>query len=250
MVTAGHRRPAATSRPRYAIAALLNAAVVILFVALAARRLQPHRRILTRANLLSLSRAWGAGLLAGTAATPPLGRGTAWLALLWGGPSDWLDGPVARLDGATALGAILDIEADSWLTLWAAVAAWRLGALPSWSVLSPLLRYLIPVVQTQLKGHRPVDRPWQRTAAGLQMLVLALALVPMSPLNRIGRSLAPLGGLAQTAAMLQTMGDLARAAASSSSGHVIEAGSRRSAGPGDTCAYRFRGGAWNLSSRK
>lgn len=217
---AGHGRPAATSRARYAIAALLNGAVVTLFVALAARRLQPHQRILTGANLLSLSRAWGAGLLAGTAATPPLGRGTAWLALLWGGPSDWLDGPLARLDGATALGAILDIEADSWLTLWAAVAAWRLGALPSWSVLPPLLRYLIPGVQTQWKCHPPVDRPWQRTAAGLQTLALALALVPMCPLNRIGRSLAPLSGLAQTAAMLQTMGDLVRAAASSSSGRL------------------------------
>ncbi len=103
---AGHGRPAATSRPRYAIAAFLNGAVVTLFVALAARRLQPRQRILTGAKLLSLSRAWGAGLLAGTAATPPLGRGTAWLALLWGGPSDWLDGRLARRDGATALGAI------------------------------------------------------------------------------------------------------------------------------------------------
>jgi phosphatidylglycerophosphate synthase len=233
---AGHGRPAATSKARYAIAALLNCAVVSLFVALAARRLQPHRRILTGANLLSLSRAWGAGLLAGTAATPPLGRGTAWLALLWGGPSDWLDGPLARLDGATALGAILDIEADSWLTLWAAVAAWRLGALPSWSVLSPLLRYLIPGVQAQLKGHRPVDRPWQRTAAGLQTLVLALALVPMCPLNRIGRALAPLGGLAQTAAMLQTIGDLVHAAASSSSGQPI----RSRFSPTFTC----ENGAW------
>ncbi len=115
----------------------------------------------------------------------------------------------------------LDIEADSWLTLWAAVAAWRLGALPSWSLLSPLLRYLIPGVQAQWKCHRPVDRPWQRTAAGLQTLALALALVPMCPLNRIGRSLAPLGSLAQTAAMLQTMGDLVRAAASSPSGQPL-----------------------------
>src|SRR6266571_1406133 len=59
------------------------------------------------------------------------------------------------------------------------------------------------------------------TAAGLQTLVLALALVPMCPLNRIGRALAPLGSLAPTAAMLQTIGDRVHAAASSSSGQLI-----------------------------
>src|SRR5712691_2328964 len=40
----------------------------------------------------------------------------------------------------------------------------------------------------------------------------------MWPQNRIGRALAPLGGLAQTAAMLPTIGDRVHTAAGSSSG--------------------------------
>src|SRR2546430_7431943 len=43
---------------------------------------------LDRANLLTLSRAGSAGLLAGTTAAPRVGSRIAWMALLWGGPSD------------------------------------------------------------------------------------------------------------------------------------------------------------------
>ena len=36
------------------------------------------------------------------------------------GVTDWLDGSLARRAGPTRLGSVLDIEADSWLTLWSA----------------------------------------------------------------------------------------------------------------------------------
>lgn len=148
---------------------------------------------MTRANLLTLSRAGSAALLAGTAAAPQVGRRIAWWALIWGGPSDWLDGPLARRGGATALGALLDIEADSWLTLWAAMAAWRTGALPVFTVLPPLLRYVIPGFRARGKRARPVDRPWQRIAAGLQMTALTCSLGPARRIRPLGRIIAPIG---------------------------------------------------------
>jgi hypothetical protein len=74
------------------MAVLLNGAVTLAFVAFANRR--APERVMTRANLLTLSRAGSAAVLAGTAASPALARRRAWLALLWGRPSDWLDGPL------------------------------------------------------------------------------------------------------------------------------------------------------------
>src|SRR5207237_10516044 len=87
---AAERRPGDASLARYVGAALLNGAASFTFLLMAAHYLQPHQRILTRANLLTLSRAGSAGLLAGTTAAPRVGRRIAWVALLWGGPSDWL----------------------------------------------------------------------------------------------------------------------------------------------------------------
>src|SRR6266550_2777427 len=85
---AAERRPGDASPARYVGAALLNGAASFTFLLLAAHYLQPHQRILTRANLLTLSRAGSAGLLAGTTAAPRVGSRIAWMALLWGGPSD------------------------------------------------------------------------------------------------------------------------------------------------------------------
>jgi phosphatidylglycerophosphate synthase len=190
------------------MAVLLNGAVTLAFVAFTNRR--ARERVMTRANLLTLSRAGSAAVLAGTAASPGLARRRAWLALLWGGPSDWLDGPLARRDGATELGALLDVEADSWLILWAAMAAWRIGELPWWSAAPPVLRYVIPAVQARGRHHRPLDRPWQRMAAGLQTSALTLALAPARRLNRVGRAIAPMAAIAQLAAMASTIRELRR----------------------------------------
>ncbi|MBA3823924.1 MAG: CDP-alcohol phosphatidyltransferase family protein, partial [Ktedonobacterales bacterium] len=76
------------------------------------------------ADWLTLGRAAAGSLLAGLVASGVHDRlGLAgWLGcgavLVAGTALDWLDGPLARRLGPTHLGAALDIEADSWLTLW------------------------------------------------------------------------------------------------------------------------------------
>src|SRR5207244_4000750 len=62
--------------------------------------------------------------------------------LLVGVVTDWLDGPLARRASATAMGARFDLEADSLLTLGAAIAAVRRG-LPRVGLLAPIVRYAI-----------------------------------------------------------------------------------------------------------
>ncbi len=112
--------------------------------------------------------------------------------------ADWLDGPLARRTGSSsALGALLDLEADSWLTLWAAVAAASLGRLPVWAVLAPALRYAFLLERSE----REPDRPWQRTAGITQMAALCAALSPWAKLRRAARRAAPLCAAAQLAAM-------------------------------------------------
>jgi hypothetical protein len=88
------------------------------------------------ADALTLSRATAAAVLPAILASGILDRtGLAgrlcWGSLLWGETvSDWFDGTLARRPGATPLGATLDMESDSWLTLWAAIAAVAWGDLP------------------------------------------------------------------------------------------------------------------------
>src|SRR5215207_9128232 len=57
-------------------------------------------------------------------------RRIAFALLLGAVASDWVDGPLARRDGPSRLGAVLDIEADSLLTLGGAAAATAWGGLP------------------------------------------------------------------------------------------------------------------------
>jgi phosphatidylglycerophosphate synthase len=115
-------------------------------------------------------------MLCGTALSGR-GRRVGLVALLLGCTAcDWLDGPLARRQGATRLGAVLDLEADSWLTLWAAAAAYRLDRLPGPNLLPPTLRYLVApgAAETPL-------RPWQRAAGVAQMVVIAGALSRWRP---------------------------------------------------------------------
>jgi phosphatidylglycerophosphate synthase len=148
--------------------------VAAVFVAVAHGRVGGP--LLTPANVLTLTRVGAAALLA---AAPASRR--AWAGLVLGSTlSDWLDGPVARRFGASRLGAVLDLEADSWLTLWAAVAAYRTGALPGWSLLPPSLRYLL-----YLSRRRPPHRAaWRHAAGTAQMVVLGGALSPWRRLRR------------------------------------------------------------------
>jgi phosphatidylglycerophosphate synthase len=112
--------------------------------------------------------------------------------------TDWLDGPLARRLGPTRLGRLLDLEADSWLTLWAAVAAYRRGVLPGWIMLAPAARYVVLL----LRGSPPqASRTWQRLAGGAHMAVLAGALAPWPWLVRPARSLAALAAAGQLSAL-------------------------------------------------
>lgn len=173
-------------RTRSLVAAVLSIGAFGLFTAIAASRLQSPGPILTPANVLTLSRAGAAGWICGYAASPrESSQAVTWLALLWAVTvTDWFDGPLARRSGTTRLGALLDLEADSWLTLWAAVAAWRAGALPATCLLAPVARYAVRL-------RRGLALPmatagWQQAAGSAQMAVIAAALAP----NRLTRVLA------------------------------------------------------------
>jgi phosphatidylglycerophosphate synthase len=146
---------------------------VAVFTVLAARRLGGPAR--SWPNLLTLGRAVPAAMLCGTAFSGWGRRAGLWGLLLGCTACDWLDGPLARRLGPTRLGAVLDLEADSWLTLWAAVAAVRLGRLPAISLLAPALRY--PVA-----AGRPAAPRWPERAAGVgQMVLIAAALSRWRP---------------------------------------------------------------------
>ena len=173
-----------------AAAACLGAAAG--FTALAGRRLGGP--VLTPANVLTLSRGCAAAMACGTAFSG-LGRRSTLAALVLGCTAcDWLDGPLARRLGPTRLGAALDLEADSWLTLWGAAAAFRLGGLPGWSLLAPALRY--PLVAGVAP---PPPSRWQRAAGVAQMIVIAGGLTRRRPPRALaaavaGAQLAALGG--------------------------------------------------------
>ena len=162
------------------------------FTALARRRLGGP--VLTPANLLTLSRAGAAAMACGTAFSG-LGRRSSLVALLVGCTAcDWLDGPLARRLGPTPLGAALDLEADSWLTLWGAAAGFRQGGLPGLSLLAPAMRYPLAA------GIAAPLRPWQRAAGVAQMAVIAWGLTRRRPPRLLAAAVAG----AQLAALLAT----------------------------------------------
>ena len=52
---------------------------------------------------------------------------------------------------------------------------------------------------------RPTERPWQRIAAGVQAVAVALTLAPASGLRRQGRTMAPIGAIGQTTSVATTI---------------------------------------------
>jgi phosphatidylglycerophosphate synthase len=164
----------------YLVALLAQAA----FIALIRRRIGPEASSL--ADWLTLGRASAAGLLAGLVASGVTNRlGPAgwlgFLALVVGASvMDWLDGPLARRLGATRMGAALDIEADSWMTLWASAAAIAWGTLPWVVIAAPLLHYLHPMRALWAGGVPRSDGVvWARVPGTAQMVLFAAALLPI-----------------------------------------------------------------------
>ncbi|HKF37029.1 MAG TPA: CDP-alcohol phosphatidyltransferase family protein, partial [Ktedonobacteraceae bacterium] len=110
----------------------------------------------------------------------------SWSIILLGATGlDWLDGPLARCAGATLLGSVLDIEADSWLTLWSAASAVAWGDLPRWCLLPPTLRYLDPLVDLHRGKFPRGGGPWWSRLTGTSQMVLFLTA--LAPLNGQGR---------------------------------------------------------------
>jgi phosphatidylglycerophosphate synthase len=146
----------------------------------------------TAADLLTLARA---ALSVPAWATIVSGRARPaafWGSLLASTALDLLDGLLARRLGPTPLGAALDIETDSWLTLSTALAGVRLGRLPWPCAIPPLARYVLtPGSAVDL------DR-WHHAAGRAQMAVLIGALSPWTPPPRLALALAAL----QLAALL------------------------------------------------
>jgi phosphatidylglycerophosphate synthase len=140
----------------------------------------------TLADVLTLSRAATGAVLAGLVASGIRDRkGIAgWIGLLTpllgATVTDWLDGPLARYAGPTRLGGVLDIEADSWLTLWSAAGAVAWGKLPRWCLLPPIIHYLEPLLAL-IQGKLPEGGgPWWYRVTGTgQMVLFCVALTPI-----------------------------------------------------------------------
>jgi phosphatidylglycerophosphate synthase len=147
------------------------------------RRIGPERA--SPADLVTLSRGVCAALLVGLMTArlrerTGLAGWVAWAATLWASTlGDWLDGPMARRWGPTRLGGALDIEADSWVTLWSAAYAAYSHTLPSWCLLAPVVRYLHPLLDVRAGGLPRGGGPWwARVTGAAQMGLVLLALAP------------------------------------------------------------------------
>ena len=170
---------------RFGIGYAVGVACAWLLLRLLARRAKPE--IPSLADLLTLARWMVGALLLGSVTMGLAGSSgpLAWLAftaaLLAATVTDWLDGPLARRLGPTALGAALDIEADSWLTLWCAGAAVAWGGLPWLCLAPPLLRYAQPLLDL-CAGRLPHGGgPWWSRVTGVaQMVLLIGALAPVA----------------------------------------------------------------------
>lgn len=118
-----------------------------------------------------------------------------WLALIYGAiVSDWLDGPIARRFGTSEVGAMLDIEADSGLTLASSAAAVTWGSLPAYVIAPPLLRYLRLAALRRWVPYRALvsgDPLWTRHIGMAQMMLFIAALAPFG--GRATRQLVRIG---------------------------------------------------------
>ena len=93
--------------------------------------------------------------------------------------TDWIDGAIARRGAAAQYGPRFDLEADSVLTLGAAIAAARRGG--GWFLLfAPLVRYVV-VAARDPQTYTAKEVFWDRASGIAQMAVLVAALSPRPP---------------------------------------------------------------------
>jgi phosphatidylglycerophosphate synthase len=156
-------------------------------------------RDLDAVDALTLSRGLCAAIVAGMAASGVRDRRgyaarLAWpLALCGATLTDWIDGPLARRRGRgpSRLGGVLDLELDSWLTLATALAAARLGTLPTVCLVTPSLRYAAMLTPLSYADVFAVGKTDRARYLGITQMLLALAsFAPFAgePTVRIARS--------------------------------------------------------------
>jgi phosphatidylglycerophosphate synthase len=143
---------------------------------------------LTPVDGMTLSRGFAAAALVGLVVSGVRRRSglpgwLGWSSLVYGSiVCDWLDGPIARRMGMTSeLGALLDLESDSWLTLAAASAATAWGGLPAYCMAAPLTRYAILMAALRRIPYEQIfaDEPaWARPLGIAQMALFTAAMAP------------------------------------------------------------------------
>jgi phosphatidylglycerophosphate synthase len=220
VVAAGHGRGAGL---RFAAGATAVLAVQqLVAAALVAQRLRRGGplRGLDAVDGLTLARSGAAGVLAGALASGERGRRAlpAWMAWIFLLPSvtllDWIDGPLARRRATDEVGMILDLESDSWVTLWTSLAAVAWGGLPRLGVGPGIARYALPIVAWRRGSYaRLADagRSWWSRAAGIaQMTTLIVALAPFAGARSraLARGAAFVIAPAQLLALMSLLGGL------------------------------------------
>lgn len=149
------------------------------------------RSTLGVANGVTLCRGWlYAGVAGFLLVTPAADSVWRWLPALWyggGAALDWVDGVVARRVGRrTLLGERLDLAFDTTGFLVAPMVAVAWGALPVWYLSVSAARYCfrfgcwLHERRGGTVGELPESRV-RRPLAGLQMAVVAAALLPVTP---------------------------------------------------------------------
>jgi len=148
------------------------------FLAAMRRRIGPERAnpadLLTGCRALCATAILAAATVGRADGTREHSRRVAGLALVAGIVTDRVDGRLARRFGATRLGAVMDIEADSLLTLAMAVAAVQWGRLPRYVLIPPLLRYSDLVRTLRRNAIFTGDAIWWCRASGAAQMMLFL----------------------------------------------------------------------------
>lgn len=170
---------------RFVIYLALACVLWVVLLAALRRRIGPEPNrwatVLTHSRLVT-GCALAAFVLAGARDRLQTSAVVLWaLVVLTATVSDWLDGAIGRREGPTRFASSLDIESDSWLTLWSAVAAILLGGLPWICLLPPVVRYIHPLLALRA-GKLPVGGgPWWSRVTGMtQMAVLMAAFAPVT----------------------------------------------------------------------
>ena len=170
---------------RFATAVAIQSLALTLLLRALRRRIGPEPD--TFANVITLMRFAAACTLAALVLAGARDRlrpaaVVVWaLALFSATIGDWLDGPLARWEGPTRFGAVLDIESDSWLTLWCAVAAVTFGGLQWIVLLPPVVRYIHPLLDLRAGRLPSGGGPWWSRATGVaQMALLLAAFAPIT----------------------------------------------------------------------